>query len=211
VLLTENLFLFEGLSVAEKEKIIKGFSHSKFFKKDEIIYSAEHFENAIGFIVKGSAFALCDNNSDVHIKTFESGSCFGAAAVFGGERYVSTVVAKTDIEVMFITEEQLKKIFLEYPVTSLNYIKFLSEKVRFLNKKMSLLSCQNAEDTVMKYLTSSADSDGYAQLPKSMTLLSKMLGLGRASLYRSLDTLERGGNIVRENNRIKVIKNEKNS
>ncbi|MBR2489229.1 MAG: Crp/Fnr family transcriptional regulator [Clostridia bacterium] len=205
------MFLFEGLSVAEKEKIIKGFSHSKFFKKDEIIYSAEHFENAIGFIVKGCAFALCDNNSDVHIKTFESGSCFGAAAVFGGERYVSTVVAKTDIEVMFITEEQLKKIFLEYPVTSLNYIKFLSEKVRFLNKKMSLLSCQNAEDTVMKYLTSSADSEGYAQLPKSMTLLSKMLGLGRASLYRSLDTLERGGNIVRENNRIKVIKNEKNS
>ena len=211
MLFTEKLFLFEGLSKAEYQKIIKDFSLPKKFKKDEIIYSAENFENAIGFILNGSAFALCDNNSNVHIKTFESGSCFGAAAVFGGDRYVSTVIAKTDIEVLFITEEQLKKIFLEYPKTSLNYINFLSEKVRFLNKKLSLLSCGSAEDTVLKYLSSSADSEGYAQIPKSMTLLSKMLGLGRASLYRSLDTLESQGIIIRENNRIKVIKNEKNS
>lgn len=203
--------MFEGLSATEREKIIKDFSLPKSFKKDEIIYSAENFENAIGFILKGSAFALCDNNSAVHIKTFESGSCFGAAAVFGGDRYVSTVIAKSDIEVLFITEEQLKKMFFEYPLTSLNYINFLSEKVRFLNKKLSLLSCGSAEDTVLKYLSSSADSEGYAQIPKSMTLLSKMLGLGRASLYRSLDTLESQGIIIRENNKIKVIKNEKNS
>ena len=44
-----------------------------------------------------------------------------------------------------------------------------------------------------------------------MTLLAKTLGLGRATLYRSLDNLERDGIILRENNNIKVIKNEKNS
>ena len=44
---------------------------------------------------------------------------------------------------------------------------------------------------------------------KSMTLLASGLGLGRATLYRSLDTLQEKGIILRENNIVKVIKNEK--
>lgn len=204
--------MFDGLKQAEKEKIISGFSSPKRFKKGEVIYCAECFENAIGFVVNGKAVAVCDNDSGLHMKSFESGACFGAAAVFGGNgKYISTIIADTDIEVLFITESELHKMFLLFPETALNYINFLSEKVRFLNKKLSLLSCTSAEDTVLKYLSSSADKDGYAQPPKSMTLLSKMLGLGRASLYRSFDNLEAQGIIVRENNRIKVIKNEKNS
>ena len=59
-------------------------------------------------------------------------------------------------------------------------------------------------NTVLKYLTLSADENGYAAIPKSMTELASMLGLGRASLYRSLESLEKRGIIIRENNRIKV-------
>ena len=83
--------------------------------------------------------------------------------------------------------------------------------MRFLNKKLSVISCSNAEDTVLKYLLSVCDSDNNAKIPKSMTLLAKTLGLGRATLYRSLESLEKDGLILRENNNIKVIKNEKNS
>ena len=50
----------------------------------------------------------------------------------------------------------------------------------------------------------SADENGYAAIPKSMTELASMLGLGRASLYRSLESLEKRGIIIRENSRIKV-------
>jgi predicted transcriptional regulator len=81
--------------------------------------------------------------------------------------------------------------------------------VRFLNKKLSVLSCSNAEDTVLKYLSSVTDGENYALIPKNMTLLSKMLGIGRATLYRTLDNLETSGRILRENNKIKVINNEK--
>ena len=94
--------------------------------------------------------------------------------------------------------------------TLLNIIGNLDTKtdgeIRFLNNKLSVISCPDAEDTVLKYLSSSSDSDGYAVIPVSMTMLAKMLGLGRASLYRSLDALEQSGNIIRENNKIKVIK-----
>lgn len=133
--------------------------------------------------------------------------CFGAAAVFGGDKtYVSTITAKSDCSILFITETQLKSIFESYPITAVNYITFLSDRVRFLNNKLCVISCMSAEDTVLTYLLNSCDSDGYANIPKNMTLFAKTLGLSRASLYRVLDNLEKSGNILKENKNIKVIK-----
>jgi len=206
----ENLFLFDGLNSNEKKKIISNLSKPCEFKKDEIIYTAKSFSKAIGILVCGKAFAVTNNGNRVLMNNFEEGTCFGAAAVFGtDDTYASTVTARTAATVLFITEAELSDMFSLYPITALNYIKFLSEKIRFLNSKLSMLSCSNAEDTVFRYLNSAKDSLGITTIPKSMTQLAKMLGLGRATLYRCLDTLEKQGYILRENNSIKVIKNEK--
>lgn len=211
VLKMKDLFLLNNLSESEKNKITASFPEPICFKKGEIIYSADKFSNSLGFICSGEAFAVTNNGQGIYMKSFEIGATFGAAAIFGGEdRYVSTIIAKTDTEVLFISEEALKEIFILYPKTAINYISFLSDKVRFLNKKLSVLSCSNTEDTVLNYLRSVMDNEGYAAIPKNMTLFSKMLGIGRASLYRSLDNLEDSGSILRENNKIKVINNEKN-
>ena len=202
----EELFLLEGLSEKEKSQITKSFDSPILFRKGEIIYTADKFSNSLGFICRGKAFAVTNSGQELFMNSFGEGSCFGAAALFGGgENYVSTIIAKTDTEVLFISEDTLNSIFTSFPKTSINYISFLSDKVRFLNKKLSMLSCSNADETVLNYLSSVRDSEGYALIPKNMTLFSKMLGIGRASLYRSLDKLEENGKILRENNKIKVI------
>lgn len=198
--------MFEGLNESEKAEIISEFSEVKSYRAGEIIYSAQSFFNAVCFIVSGEAFAETDNSGRLRMNTFKSGTCFGAAAVFGGgDRYVSTVTAKTDVEVVFLTECRLKEIFLKYPVTALSYIEFLSDRIRFLNAKFGVISSPSAEDTVYNYLLT-LETDGYARLPVGMTALSKMLGLGRATLYRSFDALEREHKIERENDIIRVIK-----
>lgn len=208
--MVEGCFLFDGLQKEEILQIEKTLSSPVSYKKGEIIYRGENFSPALGFVLKGKAFALSADS--LHMNSFTKGSCFGAAALFGGEKtYVSTIVAEQDTDLLFITEEQLKYIFAVFPKCSLNYISFLSDKVRFLNKKIGLVSTHGSEETLYKYLTSVTDSEGYALLPKSMTLLSKMLGIGRATLYRAIDSLEKSGRILRENNKVKVIKNEKNS
>lgn len=203
----ENFFLFKNLTQNEKSIIISELPDTESFKKGDIIYSAERYPNALGIILKGEAFAVTNNGSHLFMKGFKAGTAFGAAAVFGNKNeFVSTITAKTDIEMLFLTEDKLKKIFLEFPQTSLNYIEFLSEKIRFLNKKVGLLSSGSAEDTVLNYLTSAADSGGNAVLPSNMTLLSKTIGISRASLYRCLDSLENQGLILKEKNTVKVIK-----
>ncbi len=209
----KKLFIFDGLNDEQIQNAVHEFTNTKKFKKGEIIYSAEHFSNALCVLLSGKAVAFTNNGSRLCMNNFEVGDCFGAAALFGNEDcYVSTVSAKTDIEILFITEIELQKLFSKYPDTAINYIKFLSDKIRFLNKKLDVLSCATTEDTVLYYLSSVADSDGYAKIPdNNMTRLAKTLGLSRASLYRSFDSLERDSVILRENNLIKVIKNEKNS
>lgn len=203
-------FLLNGLTELEKSTIFSTLSKPQFFKKGETIYSAKHFPNAIGFIIQGEAFAVTNNENKLYMKNFREGTCFGAAAVFGNNgEFVSTITAKTDIEILFIKEAELKQIFQEFPKTAINYIDFLSDKIRFLNKKVGLLSSGSAEDTLLNFLTSIADSDHTATLPDNMTRLSKTLGISRASLYRCLESLEKNGFILKNKNTVKVIKNEK--
>lgn len=205
----DSLFLFDGLNPEEIDEIIPSLPPAVKFNKGELIYSSQSFARAIALVISGAAKAETNNAHRVVMKRFLPGMCFGAAAVFGGEAYVSRITAETETEVQFITEDILISLFEKYPKTAINYIAFLSDKIRFLNNKLSVLSCPSAESAVLKYLVSAADKDGYAVIPENMTMLSKMLGLGRASLYRSLDSLEKNGHIIRENNKIKVINNEK--
>ena len=207
-----DIFLFKGLENSQKEIIISKLKKPIKFKKGECVYSKQNFPNAIGYIIKGEAYAVTNNQSSLYMKSFSKGDCFGAAAVFSNdENFVSSITAKTDLTVPFISENGLKQIFMDYPQTALNYIEFLSDKIRFLNRRLGLLSSGKAEDTLLNYLQATADDKNEAKIPNNMTCLSKTLGISRASLYRCLENLEKGGLILKEKNIIKVIKNEKNS
>ncbi len=202
--------MIKNLDEKEKNEIISTFSKPVSFKKGDTIYSSHNFKAAVGYIIKGSATAASDNKNETHLKTFSKGMSFGVAALFGGgECYISKITAKTDSEVLFVTEAELTKLFEKYPQTAINYITFLSEKVRFLNKKLNVISCSGTENTVFKYLTSLADQNSEIHNFKNMSLVSKTLGISRASLYRALNDLEQNGYIIKENNYIKVINNEK--
>ncbi len=201
-----NIFLLQGLSDSQKKEVISFFDEPVTFNKGDTIYSADTYKKAIGFIIEGNASATSDNPQGLFKKSFTAGNVFGAAAIFGHQgAYISKIVAETKATVLFIDEATLLKIFNLFPQASLNYISFLSDKIRFLNQKLNMISCTNAEDTVYKYLIDNMDSDNTVNLPVSMTLLAKMLGLGRATLYRSFDALTEKGKIKRENNKYKVI------
>lgn len=202
----KDIFLLRGLNENEKQKVISMFSKSSKFKKGDVIYSTNTFKSALGVILNGTACATAENSDGFFKKSFKAGSVFGAAAIFGdGGAYVSQIIARTDCEVLFIDETVLKKIFALYPQTSLNYISFLSDKIRFLNQKLNMISSPSAEDTVYKYLIENMNDDHIVSLSVSMSLLAKMLGLSRATLYRSFDALESKGKIIKQNNEIKVI------
>ena len=199
--LIEKTFLFCGLSKQEKESILALLPEAQAFEKGEVIYSDDCYQRAMGVVLEGKMSAKGEN---ILKRGFSEGDVFGVAAMFGtDDGYISVITAQSRCLVQFIDEQILEKIFKKYPQTSLNYIKFLSDRVRFLNQKIAQLSSRDSDAKLLCYLRANSDEFGIIEV-KNMSNLCRMIGIGRTSLYRSIEDLEKKGLITRENNIIRV-------
>ena len=83
----------------------------------------------------------------------------------------------------------------------MNYVRFLSDRIRFLNSKIATFTADSAKSKLMRYLVSQAElqnnPEGNVVLPVSCQKLAESLNIGRASLYRAFEQLENDGLIRR--------------
>lgn len=169
------------------------------FLKGETVYSEKQFRRSIGVVLSGMAKAVPLGGDGV-LAYFCEGSVFGAAAVFGDDKeYISRIEAVKPCKMQFIEEERLSSIFEQYPQVAVNYISFLSSRIRFLNEKLSIMMREGAEGRLYAFLLKNGGYEG------KMTGLADILCMGRTTLYRELDKLCAKKLIVREDGKIKVI------
>lgn len=204
-------FLFRGIPAFSQELEDELLCETEFFAKGECVYESEHFRNALGVIISGEVrITSSDEKSRVILRDMSAGETFGAAALFGaGELYVSTIRAKTPCAVVFISEEKLRNLFSLYPECSVNYISFLSSKIRYLNEKIAELSMLGAEERLLDYMRKNADAEGKVKTG-SMSSLAKKLNIGRSSLYRALASLEENGGIFKNGDEWEIAKEKDN-
>jgi CRP-like cAMP-binding protein len=199
-----SCFLFAGTDGPSPELTDQLLGGASAFARGEIVYRSSDFRNALGVIVSGDV-RICTSDAEnrVILRDMSAGESFGAAALFGaGESYVSDIRAKSACTVVFIGEDMLKRLFSEYPASAVNYIAFLSAKIRYLNRKIAELSLRGAEARVFDYLRKNA-ADGTLEI-RNMSALAKTLNIGRSSLYRALDTLEASGHIAKDGCKFKI-------
>lgn len=91
---------------------------------------------------------------------------------------------------------------------ALNMAEFLVGRIVFLNKRIASLGGYTAFSRLTMYLEENAieDENGLRSLvlPCSLTDLAGYLGVGRASLYRTLDAMEANGTISRRGRSITI-------
>lgn len=206
-----DFFLTQNLTNEEKEQISKMLGEPALYKKGELVYGEGNYKPAIGIVVSGKLCVKTAGDTDVTLRSLNVGETFGVSAVFSknSEEFVSRIYAEKDSEILFLGEELLKEIFGRFPKTAENYIRLLSSKIEFLNKKIRLLSCKTAQQEVYEFLTSNCDENGVFA-SQNMSALSSSLGIGRSSLYRCLEQLEKQNLITKNGKEIKVIYYEKN-
>lgn len=200
--LPRSCFLFEGVS-PEDAAAFSAQGQRVQFEAGQVIYSARHFRRALGVLLRGRAQVT--NAAGVPLTTLRRGSCFGVAALFHPvENYVSTITAQEATEIVFFTDRQLEGMFAQCPRVARNYIAFLSTRIQFLNEKIASFTAPSALARVARYL----EQNGPHATVSSYTRLANELNLGRASLYRALDSLASQGVLRREGPRIDVLKPE---
>ena len=177
------------------------------FSSGEIILSPTLTEKKAGLLLCGQAtVSTADASKNTLLRYLHKGDLFGIANFFTDEPYVSLIRADQACRVFFITEEAICEL-LESDRTFLRqYLSFLSSKVCYLNRKIGYLTAGSAERRLALYLCSFEENE--ILFGESLSSLSVVLDLGRASLYRAFDRLVGDGYIEKDGRRIRIIHRE---
>ncbi len=200
----KTTFLFKGTD----EKIVAGCCENGGFETvtyspADIMQSA-NTEKSIGIIIKGKAF-ITSGDDGVVIRKLFPGDVYGAAILFDSPVYLTKVIALSECTVLTVYKSFVENAISLDKKVALNYIEFLSSKIGFLNSKISSYTAKNAESKLMAYLLQLPRENGTVVLKTDYSAIAKAIGIGRASLYRSFEKLEKDGLITKNNKNI-IIK-----
>ena len=204
--LKENFFLFKDIS-DEKIEIILEFDgvYIDEYLPGQIMLSSKT-EEKIGLVVKGNA-VIRSGEDGVIIRKLQSKDTYGAACLFDKPIYSTCVSAVSSCSVITFNKSFIEKCISYDEIMAKNYISFLAKKITFLNSKINSYTAKNAENKLLAYLSQlPRDENNQIELKISLSTLSKMIGIGRASLYRSFDKLVDSGAITKLGK--KIILNE---
>ena len=195
-----NMFLFAGMPGDLIEKAIQDTGcEIVSYTSGESIFDPEDFQRKLGLVLEGR---VCVYGGQVLLNMIGAGGVFGAAALFGKNKvYCSRLLALGACKVMFFTEELVQSLISRNGTAAMNYVRFLSDRIRFLNSKIATFTADSAKSKLMRYLVSQAElqnnPEGNVVLPVSCQKLAESLNIGRASLYRAFEQLENDGLIRR--------------
>ena len=118
------------------------------------------------------------------MKRIEAGASFGPAALFHGhgDNAVDFAV-KARARILALSEPLLERLMREDFQIALNYIRFLSGRIYYLNARIHSISGAHTERALARYLCgeyeNAADGDTVSVRP-SFAELAKRLNMGRA-------------------------------
>ena len=183
--------------------VLNTYGKSVSYAKNDTVFSRETYSPVLCLIIKGEARVSKGETVISHLK---DGEIFGAAFLYNQSyEFENTVTALTPLKVVIIEKDGVNELIKCDSSISFNYISYLSERIGFLNSKIEGYTKPSAEEKLMLYLKKNADiNNGKCEISVSMTELSHVLQISRASLYRVIETLENQGKICRDGKKIYV-------
>ncbi len=202
-------FLFKEMNIAEIERCIKGCKIAlKDFNKKDLIASFDTETLSVGFVLEGECQVVRScSGSIIPINKLKKFAPFGVASAFSSEhKYTTKVIASRPCKIVFIDRDDLLKLLSENSHVALNIIQFLSNRISFLNDKISTFSNSDCVAKVARLLVLDAERNKSENFIFNCKVAAETLNIGRASLYRAIKSLSELGYISHENKKI-IIKN----
>ena len=200
--------LFDGCQPKMIEDIILGRGTLHCFRSGEAMESEER---AVGILLSGRGVIYSsDKGRQTLLRFISPGDAVGVAGLFADKAPDTRIYACGDgkSEMFFVGRkafEELMTVETDGRFRT-NLIKFLSDRVTFLNSKIDCVTGGSAERRLVMFLKNSSTNDnGEVEIGMSMTALAHALDIGRASLYRAFDALEEDGAISRNGKCVRIL------
>lgn len=167
------------------------------FRAGELILSPDSEIHGIWILLSGKASVTTPDAAKRQLLRYlRKGDLFGVTTLFSTRPFISVIRSEEDCRILSIPEETILDWMDRFPAFRLRFLAFLQDRIVFLNRKICYLTAGSAERKLALYL-SSFGTDRIV-IGDSLTSLSELLDLGRASLYRAFDTLTADGFLLRD-------------
>ena len=171
------------------------------YEKNEVVYDKTNLSRSLGIVLEGR-LRVTKENADMRpivMSTLQRGALFGAAALFNSEpEYATKITAIERSRVLFLPQRLIKRMIEREPDIAENYIRYLSERILFLNRKIYFLTAGTAEQRLAGFLLDNLAVGEYSEMPMPMHRLADALNMSRASLYRAFDELTESGAVSKQ-------------
>lgn len=171
------------------------------YEKNEVVYDKTNFYRSLGIVLEGR-LRVTKENADkrpIVMSTLQRGAMFGAAALFNSEpEYATKITAIERSRVLFLPQRLIKRMIEREPDIAENYIRYLSERILFLNRKIYFLTAGTAEQRLAGFLLDNLAVGEFSEMPMPMHRLADALNMSRASLYRAFDELTASGAVSKQ-------------
>ena len=168
------------------------------FKKDSILFHEDEECKYVCLVIKGEIEIVSYTifGSEIIFNTVKEDGFFGHNLLFSSDpHYRGNVVAKSDSEILLINRENFTKILQNNLIFLKNYLKIQSNFTKELNAKIKLLGIDSAEERILFYIREKTPLK-----LKSVSALSRELGLARETTSRKLNELIKKQKVVRKGN-----------
>ncbi len=174
------------------------------FSDGDRVHPPATADKAAGILLSGKATVTTpDPTREALLRYLDAGELFGIAGLFDNAPSVSIIRAKGTCRVFFLTGDAVKTLLEEDHVFLSHYLAFLSGRIRYLNQKIGYLTAGSAERRLALYLASCGEER--IELDASISALSDLLDVGRASLYRAFDRLSADGFLQKEGRTLTLL------
>ncbi len=200
-------FLKTELFKNTKKEVLKKCLEESFYEFKTLLSGEKiTLNNSFALVVNGVLQAeKKDGQKSVYLKKITNGEITGIATLFDKNgQYISTLTAKRDTQIIIAGEEFITSLIETSPDFARKFVCLLCEKIRFLNTRIDSFTQTLTEEKLLEFLRHTTDKDTHS-ISMSMSSLSSAVSMGRASLYRALNSLEAKGVIKKDGKKIYLL------
>ncbi len=199
----KNVVIFKEIHEEELKALLIGLKYKvKKFDKNEIVaFRGDEIKDLI-IVARGEVYTEMQklNGDSIVVDRLSEGSVLAGAFIFGKDnRFPVDVVTASDSELIYISKDEVIKMFQLNERLLQNYLGEISNKTQFLSKKIWFsFTNKSINNKLIAYLLNNMNRNNCVLLQNSMKEIAQMFGVARPSLSRVLKEFIDEGIVIRK-------------
>jgi len=199
----KNVVIFKEIHEEELKALLIGLKYKvKKFDKNEIVaFRGDEIKELI-IVTQGEVYTEMQklNGDSIVVDRLSEGSVLAGAFIFGKDnRFPVDVVTTSDSELIYISKDEVIKMFQLNERLLQNYLGVISNKTQFLSKKIWFsFTNKSINNKLIAYLLNNMNRNNCVLLQNSMKEIAQMFGVARPSLSRVLKEFIDEGIVIRK-------------